>query len=206
MSSYIFDSFHNLFSSFDKHPALQFFAFFLDFTVYRSLYYSHSLCPTATISFSVRKTKQHHESGTLNLVAFLCVVYIERLSPSFVFHICASSHLLKKKCHYAFTFTVFVFGFSVDATAYIKLHNDAMCSIMVAFSFLIWTKIDAMFSCWKRMFSILPLWIQAPIRFICYVSYCRLRSQHKIHKYLLIVEWTVIISMALPKRRYTYKR
>lgn len=79
----------------------------------------------------LRKKRRTRRSRRIFGMWCVCVVYIEHLSPPFDFHICASSVL--KKCHYALTFTVFVFG-DGDAAALPFAHSDAMCFVMAAFS------------------------------------------------------------------------
>lgn len=119
--------------------------------------YSYSKCRARECCHIISKLRKKKDA-LVDLVAFLlcgvCMVYIEHLSPLFDFHICASS--LLKKCHYALTFSVFVFG---DAASLFAL-DDAMCFVMDAFS-LAWSEIDSQyFPVGKTQYFHFCRWIQ----------------------------------------------
>lgn len=150
------------FSRYDKHSALQFY-----------LLYARG---------------GHHIISELipnSLYIVVVVVILYVWFRTFVASVSASTYVrLLKKCHYAlrlqFVFVVFV---ATSAAA----RNDAMCFVMAAFFFLSEIKN-------RRTFFLLE-------HSRCATEFSRLRldscvdglqlrasSQHKIHKYLLIVE------------------
>lgn len=143
-----------------------------------TILFASFLC-ARTASFQMARHKNRE------IAAHFCVV-LERLSPPFGFHICA---LFVEIGFFPFISFVWCWEPATAATT----RNVAMCSAMAAFS--IESKIDGIFFLLEqfrfRMNSRLRL--DSCTLFIVW-DVVRCRSQHQIHKYLLIVGIGVIIS------------